>query len=106
VNIFVILKKIWYWSYPRETWQYDVMCVAILGFIFLVPARVFDDPEARPRWEGSLKETRVQADTLKDASIESLSAAAGGGVVHRVEVLRASDGKILSYRVWTRPDGN
>lgn len=106
MNVFVILKKIWYWSYPRETWQYDVMCVAILGFIFLVPARVFDDPEARPRWEGSLKETRVQADTIKDDSVESLSAAVGGGVVHRVEVLRAPDGKILSYRVWTRPDGN
>ena len=106
MNIFVILKKIWYWSYARETWQYDVMCVAILGFIFLVPARIFDDPEARPRWEGSLKETRVQADTIIDDSVESLSKAAGGGTVHRVEVLRSPDGTVHAYRVWTRPDGN
>ena len=106
MNLFVILKKIWYWSYPRETWQYDVMCVAILAFIFLVPARGFDDPEARPRWEGSLKETRVNADTIKDDTVESLSAAAGGGTVHRVEVLRSADGKVQAYRVWTMPDGN
>lgn len=106
MNIFVILRKIWYWSYARETWQYDVMCVAILGFIFLVPARIFDDPEARPRWEGSLKETRVRADSITDDSVESLSAAAGGGTVQRVEVLRSADGKVQAYRVWTRPDGN
>ena len=106
MNIFLILKKIWYWSYPRETWQYDVMCVAILGFIFLVPARIFDDPEARPRWEGALKETRVRADAIKDDSVESLSAAAGGGAVQRVEVLRAPDGPVQGYRVWTRPAGN
>jgi len=103
VKLFEILEKIWYWSYPRETWQYDVMCVAILGFIFLVPARVFDDPEARPRWEGALKETRVRADAVKDDSVESLSAAAGGGGVHRVEVLRSPDGKVQAYRVWTLP---
>ena len=43
MSVFTILRKIWYWSYERGSWQYDVMCVAILGFIFLIPARVFDD---------------------------------------------------------------
>ena len=31
------------WSYERGTFPYDVMCAAILLFIFLTPARVFQD---------------------------------------------------------------
>ena len=33
------LKKILFWSYERGSWQYDVMCVVILAFIFFVPIR-------------------------------------------------------------------
>ena len=102
MNVFSILRKIWYWSYERGSWQYDVMCVAILGFIFLIPARVFDDPEASPQWTGTLKETVLPADAVANGSIEALSAALGGAEVHRVQVLRTADGRIRSYRVWTR----
>ncbi len=105
MSVFTILRKIWYWSYERGSWQYDVMCVAILAFIFLIPARVFDDPEASPRWQGTLKQTDVQADAVKDGSIESLSAALGGAEVHRVQVLRTADGQVRAYRVWTRVPG-
>jgi hypothetical protein len=35
------LKKILFWSYERGSWQYDVMCVLILAFIFLSPNRMF-----------------------------------------------------------------
>ena len=101
MRLLTILKKIWYWSYERGSWQYDVMCVAILGFIFLIPARVFDDPEARPRREGALKETLLPADTVVDASIEGLSAAVGAPV-SRVEVVRESDGRVSAYKVWSR----
>jgi hypothetical protein len=106
MNVFTILRKVWYWSYERGSWQYDVMCVAILAFIFLIPSRAFDDPEASPRWEGTLKETVLQADSVKDGSIDGLSAALGGAVVHRVQVLRAPDGRVQAYRVWTVVSGN
>ena len=36
------LSKIFFWTYPRGCWQYDLMCVAILAFIFLVPVSVLD----------------------------------------------------------------
>lgn len=36
------LKKILFWSYERGSWQYDVMCVVILAFIFFVPIRTFN----------------------------------------------------------------
>lgn len=35
------LKKILFWSYDRGTWQYDVLCVLILAFIFLSPNGLF-----------------------------------------------------------------
>jgi hypothetical protein len=105
MGIFTILRKIWYWSYERGSWQYDVMCVAILGFIFLIPARLFDDPEASPRWQGTLKETVVPAENVRDSSLEALSAAVGGAEVFRVQVVRTDDGRVKSYRVWIRVNG-
>jgi hypothetical protein len=40
--IFSTLKKTLFWSYERGSWQYDIMCVLILAFIFLVPNSFFD----------------------------------------------------------------
>lgn len=34
-------KKILFWSYGRTSWQYDVLSVLILAFIFLTPPRWF-----------------------------------------------------------------
>ncbi len=31
-----------FWRYPRGSWQYDVLCLLILAFIFLTPRGVFD----------------------------------------------------------------
>ena len=39
------LKKILFWSYERGSWQYDVMCVLILAFIFLSPNRMFQSQD-------------------------------------------------------------
>ena len=40
------LKQVLLWSYPRGSWQYDLLCVLILLFIFLTPSRWFNpDPE-------------------------------------------------------------
>ncbi len=33
------------WSYGRTTWQYDVLCVLILAFIFLTPKSWFEKSE-------------------------------------------------------------
>lgn len=34
-------KKILFWNYPRTSWQWDVLCVVILVFIFLTPKSWF-----------------------------------------------------------------
>lgn len=41
------LSRFILWDYPRASWQYDVMCVLILAFIFFTPRELFrDQPKA------------------------------------------------------------
>ena len=37
-----VLTKIFFWTYPRGSWQYDLICVVILAFIFLTPRSILD----------------------------------------------------------------
>jgi hypothetical protein len=39
------LKKIFFWNYPRNTWQWDLLCVVCLIFIFLTPKSWFASSE-------------------------------------------------------------
>jgi hypothetical protein len=36
-----LVKKIIFWNYGRNSWQYDVLCALILAFIFLTPKSWF-----------------------------------------------------------------
>jgi hypothetical protein len=47
-GLLTTLKKIFFWNYERNTWQWDVLCVLILVFIFLTPNRWFSTGE-RPQ---------------------------------------------------------
>ena len=43
------LRAMWhalYWTFERATWQYDLMVIAILGFVWLVPPDWLGDPTA------------------------------------------------------------
>jgi len=42
----LVIRKAIFWSYERGSWQYDIICLIILAFIFLTPTRWFHD---RPR---------------------------------------------------------
>jgi hypothetical protein len=37
------VRKIAFWTYPRTSWQWDVLCVLILVFIFLTPKSWFSN---------------------------------------------------------------
>ena len=37
-----VFKRVIFWSYGRTTWQYDVLCVLILAFVFLTPKGWFE----------------------------------------------------------------
>ncbi|MEK6280016.1 MAG: hypothetical protein AABN95_06645 [Acidobacteriota bacterium] len=36
------LRKLFFWNYARNTWQWDALCVVILIFIFLTPKSWFE----------------------------------------------------------------
>ena len=38
-----ILSRIFFWSYERGSWQYDLAVIAILIFVLLTPGRWFND---------------------------------------------------------------
>lgn len=40
------IKRVLLWSYERGTWQYDVLCLIILAFVFLTPRSLFDGSTA------------------------------------------------------------
>lgn len=42
-TIFGFIKATVLWHYERGSWQYDVLVMLILAFIFLIPPRVFDE---------------------------------------------------------------
>ncbi len=43
------LRMIWhalFWTFERATWQYDLMVIAILAFVWLTPPEWLGDPMA------------------------------------------------------------
>jgi hypothetical protein len=41
-----VLWNAFYWTYERATWQYDLMVIAILAFVWLTPPDWLNDPMA------------------------------------------------------------
>jgi hypothetical protein len=41
-----ILWNAFFWTYERATWQYDVMVITILAFVWLTPPDWLRDPMA------------------------------------------------------------
>jgi hypothetical protein len=103
------LKKIFFWNYARNTWQWDLLCVVCLIFIFLTPKAWFENGE-RPRAlaHQSPVQTKVvlgpevvasETDSLK---IEQLvKAMTGRSDVKVIGVKRVvdDDGKTLGFEV-------
>jgi hypothetical protein len=72
-SVFVGIKNILLWSYDRGTWQYDLLCLLIIGTIFLLPGRFFGDRD------------RVAVKSVR-ANQTSFSASKRDGIVHEVTV--------------------
>ncbi len=43
----LVLWRTFFWTYERATWQYDVLVIVILAFIWLTPPAWLSDPIAR-----------------------------------------------------------
>ena len=42
----LVLWRALFWTYERATWQYDLMVIAILAFVWLTPPVWLGDPVA------------------------------------------------------------
>jgi hypothetical protein len=106
--IFSTLKKVLFWSYERGSWQYDVMCAAILAFIFASPngtfqtrtasgdvsafEQIFVPREAISEPRGALVEREIA---------EHLSGERGYEVeVSRIKPVMDESGNLVGYLAW------
>jgi hypothetical protein len=108
-GLLTTLKKIFFWNYARNTWQWDLLCVVILIFIFLTPNWWFSSSE---RAQGTMHQSPVPKTLVlrpEDIGNEGDS----GRIKQRIEALtgrkdfevlevrpvRDSEGRTLSFEV-------
>ena len=99
------VKKAVFWTYPRTSWQWDVLCVLILVFIFLTPKSWFEN---RAYQRTHMAPTRIVVDTdvvgtqIDKAEIERLAkqkAGRPGAQVTVVRELHDESGRLIAYEV-------
>jgi len=106
-----VFKKILFWSYGRTSWQYDVLSVLILAFVFLTPPGWFRTGEPKAF---SGHQSSVQTAGRRLVSPEGLPANPGTEDFERRlraelrrsdvrvrgwQVLRDAGGRIIAYEV-------
>ena len=99
------VKKIVFWTYPRTSWQWDVLCVLILVFIFLTPKSWFENTEYR-RSHMAQMTIVLAADVIGNqsdrANIERQARAVAGrpeAHVNAVRERRDNSGRLIAYEV-------
>lgn len=100
--LFLTLKKTLFWSYERGSWQYDVMCVLILAFIFFAPNSIFQSHDADPNPRIITSEELGPVEPNSEQIGKFLSQKDGHDVeVSRIETLTDQNGKI-KYLVYEK----
>jgi len=108
--VLTTFKKILFWSYERGSWQYDLMCVLILAFIFLLPTALFVNRDysavissQRPLYLSS-EEVRDADPQRIDQEVTSVIARKYGHAVtvSRIEEDRDASGNIKGYFIWEK----
>jgi len=98
-------KKIAFWTYPRTSWQWDVLCVLILVFIFLTPKSWFANTAFQ---RGNSTQTTVVMSTdvvgaqLDKPEIERRARQLAGrpeASVTAVRERRDDSGRLIAYEV-------
>jgi len=96
------LKKIFFWNYARNTWQWDLLCVVILIFIFLTPKSWFASSEL-PR---NTVHQSPDAVTLVLGPEVVVNEADKGEIERRVKALTGrSEVKVVAVRKIVDSDG-
>ena len=117
--------RIVFWSYERGTLPYDIMCLTILMFIFLIPVNFFHD---KPGLDKKLNESREGIHWIHDTEENSLLSINSellfvnqdnnslkksiqahvekvlekSIVISNVEPVKDENGKTITYLVWIK----
>ncbi len=94
-------KKIAFWNYPRTSWQWDVLCVLILVFIFLTPKSWFQNSEFRRQRTVIVGAELVGAQADR-GTIERRARELAGRPESRISDVRPrrdTSGKLIGYEV-------
>jgi hypothetical protein len=51
------------WTYSRGTWQYDLICALILGFIFIIPPSFFNRKMPHDKVDAVVQHTNQMSQT-------------------------------------------
>jgi hypothetical protein len=108
-SILSIIKKAFLWSYPRNTWQWDALCVLILIFIFLTPKTWFASGKPHPplgHQSGAFSTVLVAAELIQsdrdkgqlEQRVRVLTGQANAQVI-AVRPKQDSAGKTIAYEV-------
>lgn len=121
MKIFSVIKSIILWSYERGSWQYDILCVVILAFIFLTPNRFLDERHSNDPIKNTVQTQRTYISTNEITQVASQHTRLNDlladvlakryqrkVIVKRVEIdsienntkSQDKDNQINGYRVW------
>lgn len=74
--LLMAIRNIILWSHERGTWQYDVLCLLIIGAIFLVPGKYFGDRDRDSlksvKANESLTSASKRGETVQEVSVTDL----------------------------------
>jgi len=118
-GIWSTIRDYIFWSYERGTIQYDVMVTLILVFVFLSPKLInFKDKPVEhnphrtgvavvPDGQGGLI-YQIEAaavvgkddDAVRSQLLDIIEPISGEVSITKIEPVRDSSGRVLSYKVW------
>jgi hypothetical protein len=101
-GLFTTLKKIFFWNYARNTWQWDLLCVVILIFIFLTPKSWFLSGE---RAQSMVHQSRVARTLVLKAEVVENEEDRARIAQQVRELTGRTDFEVLAVRKIAGPDG-
>jgi len=114
------MKRLLLWTFERGSFQWDVLCLLILAFMFLIPANRFHDtPEFMKVSDGESVRTNsdrsgntiytvkldqplfVDRNETRELAVSTLRGKVGSAVhPGRIQPIRDWTGRLIAYAIW------
>jgi hypothetical protein len=110
-RIWSLIKSVILWSYERGSWQYDIMVVVILAFVFVTPVTWFESSNRKQCGSGNayIDATTLAKTESPKATIEELVSSyirksrSDDFRIERIEPKIDTNKRVLGYCVSVEP---